>query len=85
MEHLGTKPNVYYIPVKKQTIHFEQGMFNGQNSEAGLHPMGGENGTTFERKEGAGAHGEHHAAFDTNSPFAQTKNAQITDLLREEA
>ncbi|WP_084151576.1 4Fe-4S dicluster domain-containing protein [Thiomicrorhabdus sp. Milos-T2] len=89
MAHLGTKPNVYYIPVKKQTIHYERDMFNGQNSEGGLHPVGGENGTTFERKQAAESGqtepAHEQAMFDVNSPFANSSDAQMTDLLKVEA
>jgi hypothetical protein len=85
MAHLGTKPNVYYIPVKKQTISYERADFGyqGQNSEGGLHPMGAPAGTFTPEKAAEHAAHEHASLFDADSPFAQLQDIQAHQIKGE--
>ncbi len=71
MPHLGTKPNVYYIPVKHQTIHFERHEFDGMGREGGLEPVGPKGVPARSDEQHAAAEGP----FDTNSPFAALNQA----------
>ena len=60
MPQLGTKPNVYYVPVKKQRVLYDREMGDGLLPEGGLNPV---------NKQVGAAH-KAASAFDANSPFA---------------